>query len=171
MPVKIPTTAALTQLTRAEKRVAEVLLTGASNIQGAQDLGMSTSTFAGHVGSIGRKFQITSRTGRPARAHAVLVSGQIDPPPARADSPEFTLAERRLLQALALHPETHDIARLARLPEAEVRPSIKVLVAKAGADNDTHLIGLCHAWGFLGARDSKSASAGDARNETDGAAR
>lgn len=171
MSIKIPTGAELTQLTPAEKRVAKVLVTGASNIQGAQDLGMSTSTYVGHLGNIGRKFQITSRTGRPARAHAVLASGQVDPPPVHAPVPEFTLGERRLLRALAEHPETYDIARAARVPEAEVRPWIKALVAKAGADNDTHLVGLGHAWGLLGARGSESVSSDDARSETDGAAR
>ncbi|MEU0215045.1 LuxR C-terminal-related transcriptional regulator [Streptomyces sp. NPDC006265] len=171
MPVKIPTTAALTQLTPAEKRVAALLVTGASNLQGAQSLGMSTSTYAGHLGSISRKFQITSRVGRPARAHAVLASGQVAPPPAPAQAPEFTLGERRLLRALAEHPETHDIARAARVPEAEVRPWIRALVAKAGADNDTHLVGLGHAWGLLGARGGESASSDDAPNETGGAAR
>ncbi|MFM9462760.1 LuxR C-terminal-related transcriptional regulator [Streptomyces scabiei] len=171
MPVKIPTAAELTQLTPAEKRVAEVLVTGASNIQGARDLGMSSSTYSGHLGSIGRKFQITSRTGRPARAHAVLASGQVAPPPAPARIPEFTLGERRLLRALAEHPETYEIAQAARVAEAEVRPWIKALVAKAGADNDTHLVGLGHAWGLLGARGSESVSSDDAPSETDGAAR
>ncbi|MFE9679267.1 LuxR C-terminal-related transcriptional regulator [Streptomyces sp. NPDC006259] len=171
MPVKIPTAAQLTQLTPAEKRVAEVLVTGASNIHGARNLGMSSSTYAGHLGSISRRFQITSRTGRPARAHAVLASGQVAPPPAPAHIPEFTLGERRLLRALAEHPETHEIARAARVAEAEVRPWIKALVAKAGADNDTHLVGLGHAWGLLGARDSESVISDDTPSETDGAAR
>lgn len=172
MPVKIPDAAALTQLTPAEKQVAEVLVTGVSNIQGAQILKMRTSTFAGHLGSIGRKFQITGKAGRPARVHAVLASGQVAPPPAPAQVPEFTLGERRLLRALAEHPETHDIARVARVPAAEVRPWIKALVAKAGADNDTHLVGLGHAWGLLGARGSQSVSShDDAPNETGGAAR
>lgn len=166
MPVTIPTAAEFTRLTPAERRVAEVLVTGASNIQGAQNLGMSSSTYAGHLGSISRKFQIASRTGRPARAHAVLASGQIAPPPASAHAPEFTLAELQLLRALAQHPETRDIARAARVHEAEVRPRIKALVAKSAADNETHLVGLGHAWGLLGPRGSD-----DAPTETGEAAR
>ncbi|QDN54242.1 hypothetical protein [Streptomyces sp. S1D4-20] len=151
MPVNIPDAAALTQLTPAEKRVAEVLVTGASNIQGAQDLKMRTSTFAIHVGSIGRKFHITGKAGRPARAHAVLASGQVEPPPAPADVPEFTSAELQLLQALAEHAETEDIRKAADVAvTADVRPLIGKLVDRAGADNDTHLIGLGHAWGLLG---------------------
>ncbi|MET7490297.1 LuxR C-terminal-related transcriptional regulator [Streptomyces sp. NPDC005538] len=165
MPAKIPTATEFTQLTPSEKRVAEVLVTGASNVQGASDLDMSTRTFAGHVGSIGRKFQITSRAGRAARVHAVLASGQVAPPTTPAAVPEFTRAEQRLLRALATHPETHDIARAAGIPPAEVRPQIKKLVAKSGADNDTHLIGLSHAWGLLGANGGEPGSTGVAVNE------
>ncbi|MFM9540103.1 hypothetical protein [Streptomyces turgidiscabies] len=127
---------------------------------------MSSNTYAGHLVRIGRKFQITGRDSRPARAHAVLASGQIAPPPAPAHAPEFTLAELRFLRALAEHPETRDIARAARIAQAEVRPWTKALVAKSGADNETHLVGLGHAWGLLGARGSI-----DTPKETGGAAR
>ncbi|PQM20604.1 LuxR family transcriptional regulator [Streptomyces xinghaiensis] len=151
MPVKIPTRAALTRLTPTETRVAERLVTGMSNAQGARELGMSLNTFTGHLASIGRKFQINSRTGRPARAHAVLASKQVAPPPAPTSVPDFTTAERRLLCALAVHPETPDIARAAGIAPADVRPQIADLVAKANADNETHLIGLGHAWRLLDA--------------------
>jgi DNA-binding NarL/FixJ family response regulator len=169
MVVKIPTATELTQLTPTEKLVAEALITGASNAQGADDLSMSTGTFAAHVSSIGRKFQVTSRKGRAARAHAVLASGQVAPPAAPAVAPDFTHAEQRLLRALAEHPETHDIARAAGIPQADVRPQIRELVAKAGADNDTHLIGLGHAWGLLGAGGIGSSTAAAASDEPGGA--
>lgn len=170
MVVKIPTATELTQLTPTEKLVAEALITGVSNAQGADDLSMSTGTFAAHVSSIGRKFQVTSRKGRAARAHAVLASGQVAPPAAPAVVPDFTHDEQRLLRALAKHPETHDIARAAEIRPADVRPQIRELVAKAGADNDTHLIGLGHAWGLLGAEGSGSSSADAAATEPGGAA-
>ncbi|MFJ9580733.1 LuxR C-terminal-related transcriptional regulator [Streptomyces sp. NPDC101191] len=159
MVVRIQTATELTQLTPTEKLVAEAMIAGVSNAQGAHDLGMSTGTFAAHVSSIGRKFQITSRKGRAARAHAALASGQIAPPQAPAVVPDFARDERRLLRALAEHPETHDIARAAGIPPADVRPRIRELVDKAGADNDTHLIGLGHAWGLLGTGGSKASTA------------
>jgi len=150
MAVTIQSAVALAQLTPAEKRVAERLVAGASNIQGARELGMSTGTFASHVASIGRKFQITSRSGRPARANAVLDSEQVAPPPAPASAPQLTAADLRLLRAYAKYPETPDIARAAGIAQAEVRPQIKKLIAETGADNATHLIGLAHAWNLLG---------------------
>ncbi|MFJ8752165.1 LuxR C-terminal-related transcriptional regulator [Streptomyces sp. NPDC102441] len=172
MPVTILTADALTRLTPAEKRVAEHLVAGTSNIQGAQDLGMSAATFAGHLASIGRKFQITNgRLGRPARAHAVLASEQVAPPQAPATVPDFTPAELRLLCAFAKYPEIHDITRATGIAQAEVRPHIKALVTKAGADNDTHLIGLGHAWGFLGECPTASDSTAEDSNKHFGAAR
>ncbi|MEV8033601.1 hypothetical protein [Streptomyces sp. NPDC086182] len=166
MPVNSPIVASPVRLTPAEKRVAAVLVTGASNIQGGKDLGMSPRTFAGHLVRIGRKVQITSRVGRPARAHALLASGLVPPPLAPSPVPELTVGERRLLRALAEHAETHDIARAARVPGAEVRPWINALVDKVGADNDTHLVGLGHAWGLLDTAGSSSASSDDAPHET-----
>jgi len=171
MPVKILTADALTRLTPAEKKVAERLVAGASNIRGARDLSMSTSTFAGHVASIGRKFQITSRTGRPARAHAVLASKQVAPPPAPPRVPDFTPDDLRLLRALAEHPETHDIARATGIALADVRPRIADLVAKAEADNETHLVGLGHAWGLLGVEPSGADCAPETANKPVGATR
>ncbi|GHG12869.1 helix-turn-helix domain-containing protein [Streptomyces filamentosus] len=161
MPVKIRTAQALTQLTPAEKRAAEQLVAGASNAEGAQALGISTTTFTGNIVAIGKKFGITSRRGRAARAHAVLASGQVPPPPAPERIPDVTERDLRLLRALAEHPETHDIARAAGLAPADVRPMIADLVDKAGAANETHLIGLGHAWGLL--KTGPSQLAGSAR--------
>ncbi|MFD8589892.1 LuxR C-terminal-related transcriptional regulator [Streptomyces sp. NPDC059637] len=149
MPVKIRTAQELAQLTPAEKRAAEHLVAGASNTEGAQALGISTTTFTGYIVAIGKKFQVTSRSGRPARAHAVLASGQVSPPPAPEPIADFTERDLRLLRALAENAETHAIARAAEIAPADVRPMIADLVDKAGAANDTHLVGLGHAWGFL----------------------
>ncbi|MGC4916337.1 hypothetical protein [Streptomyces albogriseolus] len=167
MPVKIRTAQALTQLTPAEKRAAEHLVTGASNAKGAQALGISTTTFTGYIVAIGKKFGITSRRGRPARAHAVLASGQVPPPPSPERTPDFTERDLRLLRALAENAETHDIARAAGIASADVRPLIDDLVDKAGADNDTHLVGLGHAWELLNTGPSQLAGAAQAPHAAD----
>jgi DNA-binding NarL/FixJ family response regulator len=149
MPAKIRTALALTRLTPAEKRAAAHLVAGASNAEGAQALGISTTTFTGYIVAIGKKFGITSRRGRAARAHAVLASGQVSPPPAPDRIPDFTDRDLRLLRALAENAETHDIAMAVEIAPVDVRPMIADLVDKAGAANDTHLVGLGHAWGLL----------------------
>ncbi|MGW6202280.1 LuxR C-terminal-related transcriptional regulator [Streptomyces sp. NPDC055089] len=151
MPEKIHTAPAPVQLTPAEKRAAEHLVAGASNAEGAQALSISTTTFTSHIAALGQKFGVTSgRRSRPARAHAVLASRQVPPPPAPVDVPDFTERDLRLLRALAEHPETYDIAMQAEVAPVDVRPLIADLVYKAGAANDTHLVGLGHAWGLLG---------------------
>ncbi|WP_051698613.1 LuxR C-terminal-related transcriptional regulator [Streptomyces albus] len=149
MPVKIRTAQELAQLTPAEKRAAGQLVAGVSNAEAAQALGISTATFTRHIVAISMKFGVTSRSARPARVHAVLASGQVPPPPAPERVPDFTERDLRLLRALAEHPETRDIAMAVEIAPADVRPMIADLVDKAGADNETHLIGLGHAWGLL----------------------
>lgn len=140
--------AGLTRLTPTEKRVAECLVAGCSNEEGARELDMRSSSFSGHLSSIGRKFNVAAR---PARAHAVLASGQVPPPSATAPAPDFHAAERRLLDALAEQSGTYAIAKASGLASADVRDQISILVAKANAANEVHLIGLAHAWGLLGA--------------------
>ncbi|MEU6346496.1 helix-turn-helix transcriptional regulator [Streptomyces sp. NPDC046977] len=132
-----------TRLTPAERRVAEQLVLGLSNAEIAAELGISPGTVAGHLGSIGRRFHLSAR---PTRAHAVLGGGQIDPPPAPGPAPELTTAETMLLQAIAAHEETHEIARAADIADASVGPHVRDLVEKTGAKNPTHLVGLGHAW-------------------------
>ncbi|MFI0220465.1 LuxR C-terminal-related transcriptional regulator [Streptomyces lydicus] len=147
MVATLRSAAELTRLTPAEQRVGEQLVTGRSNVQAAGELSMSPGTFSRHLGNIGRKFHITARH---ARAHAVLTSGQVAPPAAPEPAPVLTGTERQLLRAFAEHSDIDDIARAAGIAKADVRPLIKKLVDKAGADNNTHLIGLAHAWGLLG---------------------
>ncbi|MDX3276984.1 MULTISPECIES: hypothetical protein [Streptomyces] len=136
-----------TRLTPTEKRVAERLVAGCSNEEGARGLDMTSSSFSGHLSSIGRKFRVAAR---PARAHAVLTSGQVPPPSATAPAPDYDATERQLLDALAEQSTTYAIAQASGLAPADVREQIEILVTKAGAANDTHLVGLCHAWGLLG---------------------
>ncbi|MGZ2358483.1 LuxR C-terminal-related transcriptional regulator [Streptomyces sp. 372A] len=160
MPVKIRTAQELTQLTPAEKRVAEHLVAGASNAEGAQSLGISTTTFTSYTVAIGKKFGITGRRSRPARAHAVLASGQVPAPPAPKRIPKFSERDLRLLRALAENAETYDIARAAEVAPADVYPLIAELVDKAKALNATHLVGLGHAWGLLDISRARSGSTG-----------
>jgi DNA-binding NarL/FixJ family response regulator len=157
--------AELTRLTPTEKRVAERLVAGCSNEEGARELGMNSSSFSGHLSGIGRKFGVAAR---PARAHAVLASGQVPPPSATAPAPDFDAAERQLLDALAKQSGTYAIAQASGLASANVREQIEILVTKAGAANDTHLIGLCHTWGLLGT--SNTVDAERLQAEPDGAA-
>lgn len=136
-----------TRLTPAEVRVAEQMVTGQSNVEAAQALHMQPSTFRRHLTKIGWKFQVTSR---PARAHAVLNSGQVAPPATSLERPDLSEEDLRLLTAVAEHSENPDIARAASVHRAEVRSKVAGLVKKVEADNPTHLVGLAHSWGLIG---------------------
>ncbi|WP_326581677.1 helix-turn-helix transcriptional regulator (plasmid) [Actinacidiphila glaucinigra] len=136
----------LHRLRPAEIRVAQQLVRGLTNLEIAAELGTSLATVNGHLGTIGRRFRVSSR---PARAHAVLASGQVSPPAATVTSAVFTEADRRLLSALAIYDDTYAIAHAAGIAPASIRRCIRDLVTKAGANNDTHLIGLAHTWGML----------------------
>jgi DNA-binding CsgD family transcriptional regulator len=136
----------LIQLTPGELRVAQHLVAGLSNPEGAALLGIGTGTFSSHLGSIGDKFHAFAR---PHRAHAVLASGQVTPPPSTLPVPALDESDLIFLRALAEHSNPSDIARAAGAATASVRSKTGRLVRKAGASNATHLIGLAHTWGFL----------------------
>ncbi|MFI1408917.1 LuxR C-terminal-related transcriptional regulator [Streptomyces sp. NPDC020707] len=161
MPSTSTTATEIPLLSPAEKRVAAVLVTGASNTQIARELFFAKSTVTHHITSINKKCNTVGRTSRPVCAHALLASGQVSPP-SRAPvlKPELTASEQQLLLARAQHSEIHDIACAAGVNEAKVGPLIKALVVKSRAKNATHLIGIAHKWGWL---------SGPSENATDGA--
>ncbi|MET9879152.1 helix-turn-helix transcriptional regulator [Actinacidiphila glaucinigra] len=136
----------LHRLRPAELCVAQYLVRGLTNLEIAAELGTSPATVNGHLGTIGRRFHASSR---PARAHAVLASGQVRASAATVPPAWFTEADKRLLSALAIHDDTYAIAHAAGIAPASTRRRIRDLVTKASADNDTHLIGLAHTWGMF----------------------
>ncbi|OEJ22124.1 hypothetical protein AR457_40285 [Streptomyces agglomeratus] len=138
------------RLTPTEIRVAEQLVAGRSNSHAAAALGMKPETFKGHLSKIGEKVQVP--TSRPARAHAILLSGQVAPPTTSANRPQLTEDDQLLLTAAAEHSTTAGIARAAGMSPKTVRRKLAALVTRTGADNLTHLVGLSHYWGYLGAR-------------------
>ncbi|MDH6604522.1 DNA-binding NarL/FixJ family response regulator [Streptomyces sp. SAI-208] len=148
------------RLTTGERRVAEQIVAGATNHEGALALEIRPGTFSRHVSKIGAKTNVASR---PARAHVLLSSGQVPPPAAAGPVPPFDAADRRLIRALAEHSNRSHIAKAAGIAPSNVGPYARALVAKADAANVTHLIGLAHAWGLFAdaPHDSGSAASAD----------
>ncbi|MFF3697282.1 helix-turn-helix transcriptional regulator [Streptomyces sp. NPDC002221] len=124
-------------------RVAEELVTGALNPAIADMLGMSLAEVTGHLDRIG---QLTCARARHTRAHQLLASGLVAPPPASRPLPVFSSAEKRLLSTLRSCELWQSIATSAGLSLSSVKPAMQSLIFRAGADNRTHLVGLAHAW-------------------------
>lgn len=76
-----------------------------------------------------------------------------EPPSPPADIPDFTSADRQLLRALAAHSENEQISAAGGIALAFVNRHVKDLVKRAGALSSSHLVGLGHTWGLLGATD------------------
>ncbi|MGW7199400.1 helix-turn-helix transcriptional regulator [Streptomyces chryseus] len=144
------------RLTPTELRVAERLVAGQSNAEAAAALGMQPETFKSHLSKIGEKVQVP--TSRPARAHAILMNGQVPPPTTSANRPPLTDADQLLLTAAAEHSTTEGIAQAASVSAKTVRRKLAALVTTTGADNLTHLVGLGHYWGYLGTRQPATGS-------------
>ncbi|OEJ56728.1 hypothetical protein BGM19_00280 [Streptomyces agglomeratus] len=144
------------RLTPTEVRVAERLVAGQSNAEAAAALGMQPETFRSHLSKIGEKFQVPS--SRPARAHAILMSGQVPPPTTSANRPPLTEDDRLLLTAAAEHSTTEGIAQAVSASPKTARRKLAALVTTTGADNLTHLVGLSHYWGYLGPRQPLAAT-------------
>ncbi|MFI1226220.1 MULTISPECIES: hypothetical protein [unclassified Streptomyces] len=85
-------------------------------------------------------------------------------------APGFTADDRTLLSALSQHAHYSSVAEAAGIPVDIVSTEITDLVAKAAADNATHLVALAHRWQLLGhghglprAKDRRDAEAEAAR--------
>jgi DNA-binding CsgD family transcriptional regulator len=146
-------------LTPTQRKVAALIAAGSTPRQAADALKVSRPTVTEHLNRIGWKVHATSHA---ARIHAVLADGQIDPPTTGRPVPDLTSAELQLLRALAEHCATADIAAATGVPLADVKPTLRSLQKKTGANTEAHLVGLGHAWGLLGPANQPGTAAGTA---------
>jgi DNA-binding NarL/FixJ family response regulator len=83
--------------------------------------------------------------------------------------PEFTEHDRQVIRAIAEHSRNAAIGDAIGVRTDDVRAEIDAVAAKAGADNEVHLVGLAHAWGILG-ESAPSSAASQLAASTAGAA-
>ncbi|WGD39716.1 helix-turn-helix transcriptional regulator [Streptomyces cathayae] len=145
------TTAPITPLTPAERRVADHLVRGLEPRAIAAETGLSSNTVSSYVRTIRAKLHCPTRSAPHVLVHHLLSSGQATPPSATEPTPDLTPARRLLLRAFAEHTSPYDVARDARIAPADVRAEADTLLAETGADDATRLVVLAHVWGFLGA--------------------
>ncbi|WP_236244479.1 MULTISPECIES: helix-turn-helix transcriptional regulator [unclassified Streptomyces] len=131
-------------LTRAQRDVGRLLLTGASDAQIAEELGLPVGTVRRHLTSIGRRFGAPTAARRAA---ALLAGGHVSPPPVSMLAPDLSETDLIVLRVLA------GLATEDDLPE-DLRTGLFLdhvdeLRERCGARTDPHLIALAAFWELL----------------------
>lgn len=142
------TTDPITPLTPAVQRVAARLVHGDTNTAIAAHLSLSVHSVKSHMQAARRH---VGRVGASAAVvvHALLATRHVDPPACVRPAPPLTGTERLLLHALTRHSRNADIGSVIKVSATDVRAEIDALLAKTGATNAAHLVGLAHAWQLL----------------------
>ncbi|WP_234309403.1 hypothetical protein [Streptomyces sp. NRRL F-5193] len=144
-PVRAAAPAQPRPLTSSQLRVGQLLLTGASDAQIAEELGLPVGIVRRHLTSIGRRF------GAPTaarRATALLAGAHVSPPPVSMLAPDLAETDLAVLRVLA------GLATEDDLPE-DLRPTglfldrVDELRERCGARSDPHLIALVAFWELL----------------------
>ncbi|MBQ0888684.1 helix-turn-helix transcriptional regulator [Streptomyces sp. RM72] len=135
-------------LTQEQRRVAERLVYGASNQLIARQVNLAVHTVASHLAASRRRLD-RSGSSRAVLAHALLTAREVPPPSPTGPAPEFTEHDRQVIRAIAEHSRNAAIGEAIGVRADDVRAEIDAVVAKAGASNEVHLVGLGHAWNIL----------------------
>ncbi|WP_331752310.1 LuxR C-terminal-related transcriptional regulator [Streptomyces chartreusis] len=134
-------------LTHDQQRVAARLVYGASNQLIARQVNLTVFTVASHLAAARRKLDRPG-SSRAVFTHALLTTREV-PPPSAGPAPEFTKRDRQIIRAVAEHTLNSEIGDAIGVRADDVRAEIDAVVAKAGAHNAVHLVGLARAWGIL----------------------
>ncbi|MFF3501197.1 response regulator transcription factor [Streptomyces sp. NPDC003247] len=156
------TTGPITQLTPAEKRIAQHLIKGITTADISTQMHLSPHTVKSHIRVLRGKLQCPPRCSLTVLVQALMSSRQVDPPTSLGPAPDLNSQQLRLLRAVAHHSGAYDIARAAKIVPADVRADVEALVAAAGAANPAHMVALAHAWSLLG-QNQEAARAGGTR--------
>jgi DNA-binding CsgD family transcriptional regulator len=135
-------------LTHDQQRVAARLVYGASNQLIARQVNLTVFTVASHLAAARRKLDLPN-SSRAVLTHALLTAREVPPPSTTGPAPEFTEHDRQVIRAVAEHTLNSDIGGAIGVRADDARAEIDAVVAKAGAHNAVHLVGLARAWGIL----------------------
>lgn len=135
-------------LTQEQRRVAERLVYGASNQLIARQVHLAVFTVASHLAAARQRLD-RSGSSRAVLTHALLTAREVPPPSTTGPAPEFTEHDRQVIRAIAEHSRNAAIGEAIGVRADDVRAEIDAVVAKAGASNEVHLVGLGHAWNIL----------------------
>ncbi|MEE1930668.1 LuxR C-terminal-related transcriptional regulator [Streptomyces sp. TRM 70351] len=145
------TTAPITPITPAQKRIAAHLVCGLTNSEIAGKEQLAHDTVKSHIRTMRQNLRCPQRSSRPVLAHTLLRHAQVSPPPLPAGCGAFEADEddQRLIRAIAEHSRPADIARAAGMTQRHLRDRANDLAHRAGAADTTHLVALAHTHGIL----------------------
>ncbi|MFE7133851.1 LuxR C-terminal-related transcriptional regulator [Streptomyces sp. NPDC057638] len=149
--------APLTPLTASEAGVLAKIAAGFTAKEAAAELGIRPVTVHAHMRTAGDKLYAQSA---PTRVHAAYTTGQLPLPEPLDEPAALTDEDRRLIEALAVHPLMPQVARAAGLAPSTISGRIKTLMEKCGAKTHPHLVHLGHAFRILHADTAAAGPAG-----------
>ncbi|MFF2506332.1 DNA-binding protein [Streptomyces sp. NPDC058067] len=151
MTPPMTTSAPITPLKPTLQRVAQHLVDGLTPQDIATRTGLSDHTIRQYIRDIRQSVHCPPRCKPTVLTHLLVVAQQVTPPTTDRPTPELNPEQQLLLQALAEHSTSRDIAFAAKIAPADARSALDGLLDKTGAASAAQLVVLAHAWGLLGA--------------------
>ncbi|MEV7796550.1 LuxR C-terminal-related transcriptional regulator [Streptomyces sp. NPDC087512] len=149
MAPPVTTSAPITPLTPALRRVAQHLACGLTPQEIAAETGLSAATVRQYVRDIRECLHCPPRCKPPVLVHRLLTAQQAPPPPAGRPAPDLGPDQLLLLRAVAEHSDARSIAVAAKLAPADLRAALDQLLADTGTQDTTHLVIRAHGWKLL----------------------
>jgi DNA-binding NarL/FixJ family response regulator len=158
----VTTSAPITPLTPALRRVAQHLTHGLTPQEIAAKTGLSAATVRQYIRDLRECLHCPPRCKPPMLVHRLLTAQQVPPPTADRPAPDLG-PDQMLLRAVAEHSGVRDIAVAAKLAPADVRAALDQLLADTGTQDTTQLVVRAHGWKLLTAGPAHAMRSGASR--------
>ncbi|KUN17604.1 hypothetical protein AQJ11_37720 [Streptomyces corchorusii] len=145
------TTGTSAQLSPTQRRVALHLVWGIRPDDIAGRLHLKPETVQRHIRSLRALLGCPPRALLHVLVHALLASGQFQPPAPQGNAPDLPEQDIEVLCVLARHSNRKEAACAAGLTPGALERRIRALKAAARAQDETDLIIWAHSWTLLNA--------------------
>ncbi|NUK23939.1 LuxR C-terminal-related transcriptional regulator [Streptomyces lunaelactis] len=152
--------APITQLTPAERRIAQHVVNGLPARQIAVTETLSHHAVRAHMVSLRRKLHCPERCSLAVITHRLLSANEATAPAPDTPAPDLNTEQTNLLKAVAEHTKPLDIARGANMAPADLRAALVQLLADTGATDTTRLVARAHGWNLLNAQQTSTVRSG-----------
>ncbi|MFH8605112.1 winged helix-turn-helix transcriptional regulator [Streptomyces flaveolus] len=157
------TSAPITPLTPALRRVAQHLAYGLTPQEIAAKTGLSAATVRQYIRDLRECLHCPPRCKPSVIVHRLFTARQVAPPTADSPAPKLGSDQLLLLRAVAEHSDARNIAVAAKLAPADVRAALDQLLADAGTQDTTQLVVRAHGWKLLPAGPAHATRSGASR--------